>query len=220
MRLFIAGVSDEYVLADHARYLKVPADVWLEWTPEMRKDYVLGIQKLLVNDVFKQKDVPWPSFESSRVDGTTEFWSLDTDIVQELVNSHGYSEENAEALKKEVLYLLNHPTAIQRKASLQIGGAVRFEVASAGSKNGTVQVSVFSDHATCVCRRYKHDSICKNSLAVAALISIPCVHLDFIRKKSRKVHSNTAPAEYEVRKEIAGKKGGKNKYPYRPMRGK
>ena len=58
MHSTIAGVSDEYVLADHARYLPVPADMWFEWTPEMRKDYALGIRKLPVNDVFKQKDVP------------------------------------------------------------------------------------------------------------------------------------------------------------------
>ena len=58
MHSTIAGVSDEYVLADHARYLQVPVDMWFEWTPEMRKDYVLGIRKLPVNDVFKQKDVP------------------------------------------------------------------------------------------------------------------------------------------------------------------
>ena len=167
----------------------------------MRKDYVLGIQKLPVNEVFKQKDVPWPLFESSRADETTEFRSLDTGIVEELVISHGYSEENAEDLKKEVLYLLNHPTAIQRKASLQSGGAVQFEVASASSKNGTVQVCVFSDHATCVCvcvcvcRRYKHDSICKHSLAVAALMPILCFHLNFIRKKSIEGHSKTALAE-------------------------
>ena len=57
----------------------------------MRKDYVLDIQKLSINDVFKQKDVPWPSFEFSRADETTEFRSLDTDIIEDLVNEHGYS---------------------------------------------------------------------------------------------------------------------------------
>ena len=75
--------------------------MWFEWTPQMRKDYVLGIQKLPVNEVFKQKDVPWPLFESSRADETTEFRSLDTGIVEELVISHGYSEENAEDLKRK-----------------------------------------------------------------------------------------------------------------------
>lgn len=149
-----------------------------------------------------------------------EFRSIDRDIVEDLVNGQGYSKENAEALKKEVLYLLSHPTAIQRKARLQTGGAIQFEVASATSNNRTVQVSVFSDHATCVCGKYKHDSICKHSLAIATLMSILCVHLNFIKKKSRKRHSKTALAEYEVRKTLAGKKGAKKKYPYRPARGK
>ena len=175
----------------------------------MRKDYVLGIQKLSINDIFQQKDVPWPSFESLCANETTEFRSLDEEIVEELVNSHGYSKENTEALEKEVLYLLNHPAAIQRKARLQTGGAVQFEVASVSSKNGTVQVSVYSDHATCVCGRFKHDSICKHSLAVASLMFIRHVHLNFIRKKARKGNSKTALAKYEVRKETAGKKGGR-----------
>ena len=74
MHSAIAGVSDEYVLADHARYLQVPADVGFEWTPEMRKDYVLRIPKLSINDVFKQKDIPWPSFESY---APTKQWNFD-----------------------------------------------------------------------------------------------------------------------------------------------
>ena len=32
----IAGLSDNYILADYARYLQVPADIWFEWTPKMR----------------------------------------------------------------------------------------------------------------------------------------------------------------------------------------
>ena len=47
----IAGLSDVYLLADHARYLQVPADVWFEWTPKMRERYVFGVQKLSVEDV-------------------------------------------------------------------------------------------------------------------------------------------------------------------------
>lgn len=71
----------------------------------MRGNYVLGVQKLSVDDVFKQKDVPWPVVESADID-TTEFRPLDEDITTDLVSSHGYSEENASALKKEVLHLL------------------------------------------------------------------------------------------------------------------
>lgn len=215
----IAGLSDEYILADHASYLQVPADVWFEWTPQMRQEYVRGVQKLSIEDVFKQKDVPWPNLEPPDIENT-EFRPLDEDIVADLVGNHGYSKENANALRKEVLHLLNHPSAIQRKASLQTGGLLQFEVASAGSKNGTLQVSVYSDHATCVCGRYKHDNICKHSLAVAAFKSILASHLDFIRKKKKKVCSKTALAEHDVQKNTAGKKGGTNKYPYRPSRGK
>lgn len=164
------------------------------------------------------KDVPWPVVESTDIN-TTEFRPLEEDIVTDLISGHGYSEENASALKKEVLHLLNHPSAIQRKASLQTEGVLQFEVASAGSKHGTVQVSVYSDHATRVCGRYKYDNICKHSLAVAAVKSILAAHLDFIRKKSKKNRNRTALAEHDVRKETAGKKGGKNKYAYRPARG-
>ena len=98
----IAGLSDVYILADHAGYLQVPADVWFEWTPKMRGKYVLGVQKLSVADVFKQKDVLWPEVESSNID-TTEFRRLEEDIITHLNSGHGYSEENASALKKEVL---------------------------------------------------------------------------------------------------------------------
>ena len=105
------------------------------FTPKMREKYVLGVQKLSLADVFKQIQA--------------EFRPLQEDIVTDLISGHGYSEENASALKKEVLHLLNHPSAIHRKASLQTEGVLQFEVASAGSKHGTVQVSVYSDHATC-----------------------------------------------------------------------
>ena len=214
----IAGLSDNYILADYARYLQVPADIWFEWTPKMRETYVLGVQKLSLQDVYKQKDLPWPVLEPTNIH-SAEFRPLQDDIVTELVDNHGYSNESAKALKEEVLYLLNHPTAIQRKASLQTEGVVQLEVASTGAKNGTVQVSVYRDHATCVCGRYKYDKVCKHSLAVAAFKAIMTDHLNFIRKKSSKVGKRTALAEHDVQKATAGKKGGKNKYGYRPASG-
>jgi len=64
----IAGLSDNYILADYASYLQVPADVWFEWTPKMRETYVLGVQKLSLQDVYKQKDVPWPVLEPTDSD--------------------------------------------------------------------------------------------------------------------------------------------------------
>ena len=214
----IAGLSDDYILADHASYLQVPADIWFEWTPKMRETYVLGVQKLSLQDVYNQKDVPWLELETIDIDA--EFRHLGDDIVTELVDRHGYSNESAKTLEKEVLYLLNHPTAIQRKASLQTEGVVQFEVASTGAKNGTVQVSVYRDHATCVCGRYKYDKICKHSLAVAASKAILTEHLNFVRSKSGQVRKRTALAEHDVQKATAGKKDGRNKYGYRPAKGK
>ena len=83
-----------------------------------------------------------------------------------------------------------------------------------------MQVSVYRDHATCVCGRYKYDKVCKHSLAVASFKAIMTDHLNFIRKKSSKVSKRTALAELDVQEAMAGKKGGKNKYGYRPARGK
>lgn len=121
--------------------------------------------------------------KSSCADERTEFRLVDEEIVVELVNSHSYSKENAEAMKKKVPHLLNHSSAIQRKANLETAIAVQIEVTSASSKCGTAQVSVYRDHANCVCGKYKDDRICKHSLAVAALMSILCADLNFIREK-------------------------------------
>ena len=80
----IAGLSDVCILADHARYLQMPADMWFEWSPKMREKHVFGVQKLSVEDVFKQKDVPWPVVESADID-STEFRPLEVDIITELI---------------------------------------------------------------------------------------------------------------------------------------
>ena len=129
-------------------YLQVPMDAWCEWTPKIRGNNVFGVQKRSVKDVFRQRDVPWSVVESAGID-TTEFRPLEVDIITNLISGHVYSEENASALNKEGLHLLNHDSAIQRKASLQTEGNLQFKVESPRS----VQVSVYSDHATCVCGR-------------------------------------------------------------------
>ena len=82
----IAGLSDEYILADHATYLQVRADVLFEWTPQMREEYIRGVQKLSIEEMFKEKDVPWPTLETSGID-EPEFRPLDEDIVTHLVSS-------------------------------------------------------------------------------------------------------------------------------------
>ena len=94
----IAGLSDVYVLADHARCLQVPVDLWFERTTKMREKYIFRGQKLSVEGVSKKKDVPWPVVESADID-TTEFRPVEVDIITDLISGHGYSEEHVRALK-------------------------------------------------------------------------------------------------------------------------
>lgn len=71
----------------------------------------------------------------------------------------------------------------------------------------------------CVCGWYKYDNICKYFLVVVVFKLIFVVYLDFIRKKLKKNCNRIVFVEYDVCKEIVGKKGGKNKYVYWLVRG-
>ena len=212
----VAGVSDLYDLSKEASYLQIPTDIWFTWTPEMREKYINQVDRLTMGEILQQKDVQWPEMEDPKV---IEFKDTQVRLAKALHDNFGYSQENADILQKEVLGLMNHPHAVQRKASLEISGNKRFEVASRSAKGGTVQVTSFSDHATCVCGRYRNDGICKHSLAVASLQHQLASHLDFIRKKFKGKESHTSLAEYNVNKVTAGKKGARNKVPFRASRG-
>ena len=202
-------LSDEYVLADHSKYLQVPADVW---SPQMRDEYIGNVLKLSMEEIFQQKDVPWPSLNNMN-EGLSEFRDLDVDVAGILSEHFGYSTDNSIALKREVLNLVNHPTAIQPKASLVAEGNLKFEVASPSAKNGCVLVTVYSSHVGCVCGRYRHDSICKHSIAVAARKSILSNHFNFLKKKSNK-GGRKALAEHDVRQEHSRKERVKKQKPF------
>ena len=75
----------------------------------------------------------------------------------------------------------------------------------------------FTVHVGCACGRYRHDSICKHSIAVAARQSIFSTHFNFLKKKSNK-GGRTALAEHDVNRNTAGKKGSRNKNSHRPER--
>ena len=161
----VAGVSDEYAVADHSQYLQVPADVWFEWSPQMRNEYFGKVLSSSMEEIFHHKDVPWPSFNNMNED-RFEFRDLDVDLAGILTEHFGYSTDNSIAIKREVLNQVNRPTAIQPKASLVVEGNLKFEVASPSAKNGGVLVTVYSSPMGCVCGRYCHDSICKHLIAV------------------------------------------------------
>ena len=139
-----------------------------------------------------------------------EFRDLEGDVAGILSHHFGYSTDNSIAIRREVLNLVNHPTAIQPKASLATKENLKFEVVSLSARNGGVLVTVYSDHVGYVCGRYQHDNICKHSIAVAARQSILSNQFNFLKKNSKK-GSHTTLAEYDVNKNTAGKKGARNK---------
>ena len=71
----------------------MPADVWFEWSSKITEKSLV-YKKLSVEDVFKQKNVPWPVVESADID-STEFRPLEVDIIMEsdLIIGHGCSEK-------------------------------------------------------------------------------------------------------------------------------
>lgn len=80
-------------------------------------------------------------------------------------------------------------------------------------------MTVYSNHVACPSGRYRHDGICKHSIAVVAHQSILTAHFDFLKKYRKGGKGRTALAEHDVNKKTAGKKGSRNKYSYRPERG-
>ena len=63
------------------------------------------------------KEVPWPKYRNA-----PEFKEISVNIAKELEQYFGYTAENAYLLEAEVASLLNHPRAIQEKASLKRSG--------------------------------------------------------------------------------------------------
>ena len=215
VKMTIAGLSEEYELSSHAKYLQVPVDVWFDWNEQERRTYIRKVNDLSAEEILSRKEVPWPKDENRAMQSEAEFLEPTVNVAQILESQFGYSADNASFLSNEVNKLLNHPNAIQRKPSMEINRDVEFEAASKHSKTGRVQVNVYSDHTRCSCGRYRHDGICSHSLAVATKAQIIEQHFAFLSKK-RKVGNRSALAEHDVNHVVAGKKGGRNQFQYRP----
>ena len=105
----VAGVSDEYVLADHSKYLQVPADLWFDWSPQTRNKYIGNIQRLPMEDISQQKDVPWPS--DSMSEDRCEFKDLEVDVAGILSDHFGYSADNIHSTKARGTKLSQPPNS-------------------------------------------------------------------------------------------------------------
>lgn len=141
---------------------------------------------------------------------------METSVDQLQIN-FSYNAVNACNLKDQISSLLNQPYAMQRQPSLGFTN-YKFEVASKYSKTGRVQVTIYSDHAVCSCGRFHYDDFCAYSLAVADKCQILAKLFDFMKKK-KAGKNRTEMAQPNVKLEVAAKKGGCNKFGYRPPRG-
>ena len=145
-----------------------------------------------------------------------EYKELSIDVARALKESKQCKHEVIDAVIQGALTLLNHPSAIQQKPTLQPSNTKKYQVASTKAKNKEVECTVNKSYVSCRCPSFKFDCVCKHSIAVADKVGILEQHIQFISKSSAKKRPRSALAEANLNKEVAGKKGGKNKYPYRP----
>ena len=154
---------------------------------------------------------------SGGVPVTNDFQELSVDVSALLVEKLDYKKEIACAVEDGALMLLNSPAGIQKKPTLQQGRAEKFEVASKSAKHGRVECKVNKSYMSCQCPRFKADSVCKHSIAVAEKVGIIKEHLQYVFKGAgQRKGSRTALAEAYMDKGVAGKKGSTNKNHYRP----
>ena len=206
----IGGMSDLVQLSPLAEHLRIDTDVWFEWNKSQRGTYLEDFNKLSIEEAFSGKEISWPELQD-----VSEFVEPAIDIKEFLIHQMNYEERIAEAVKANIESLLNNPRAICRVPTLNPTSKVKFFVASNTAKDGRVECAVHKDHVSCTCGLYKHDNICKHSIAVAHTENIMEKHLKFLVKVGKKPKKSPI-AEDAVNRKTAGKKGGKNKFPYRP----
>ena len=156
--------------------------------------------------------------------GLSEEYQLDETVEHLAVSVNTWFEhkqcknEVIDAVIQVALTLLNHPSAIQQKPTLYPSNNNKYQVASSKARNKKAECMVNKSYVSCCCPSFKFDIVCKHSIAVADKVGILEQHIQFISKSSAKKGPRSALEEAVVNKEVAEKKGGKNKYPYRPSR--
>lgn len=220
LTLALIGQSEEYEMSDVATHLSVPVDDWFDWSKEQRSEYVAKFNKMSIEDVKNGKSILVKSTiinEESEGSTSNEFREFSADPAVVLREKFKYKEEIVNAVTDGALALLNMPAAIQLQSTFDAAKPKRYEVASKSAKYGRVVCTVNKTHVRCSCPAYKFDSVCKHSIAVAAKAGILQTHLQVISKAPKK-GCRTALAEGSVDKQVAGKKGSRNKNAYRPAR--
>lgn len=146
-------------------------DTWFgEWTERQRQEYFTKFNELAVKDVMQQKAIRVDSSQIETEDNVQKFKEVPGIVEEKLEEKRGYSPELRKSIIEEVRRLINSPHAIQRQPSLDdIRKSVKFLVAAKNTKGGYYTCTANDTYVNCVCKSYKHDSICKHSMSVAII---------------------------------------------------
>lgn len=216
-KLALCGLSEEYQLAKIVEHLTVPTETWFEWSEYQREDYIAKFNAMTIEEALQGKEIKVT--DDQQVDAPCkEYKELSIDVGKILKERKHCRDEIVTAVTEGALALLNLPAAIQQKPTLHPSKANKYEVASTQARNKEVECTVNKAHVSCHCPSFKYDSVCKHSIAVAEKVGILQQHMQHISKPSSKAGPRSTLAEAHINKEVAGKKGAKNKYPYRPPR--
>lgn len=214
----IYGGSDEYELADICKYLQVSPETWFgEWSESKREGYVNKFNELTVEHVLEEKPIRLPNNDDlmANYEPDKEFVSIPNIVEEQLKEKRGYSDELIKGLIEQVSVLVNSTNAIQRQPNLDATAKAKFLVASKTAKSGYNTCTKNERHISCACNSYKHDSVCKHSLAVAIQQKCLQSHLQHIKQSNQRSRCGLVQP---VNDNCAGKKGGKNKNRWRASR--
>ena len=210
------GGSDEYELAESCKYLELTPETWYgEFTERQREEYVNKFNELTVDNVMQQKTIRVNSNQISSEQIHQEFQEVPSIVEKELEEKRGYSLELTRSIIEEVRRLINSPHAIQRQPSLVDNDkSVKFFVATRNTKGGYYTCTKNDTYVTCACNSYKHDSVCKHSISIAIKEQIIQSHLQRLKPRDRASRAGLV----QPNSSSAGKKGSRNKNPWRVAR--
>ena len=219
LKLALCGLSEEYKLDKIVEYLLVSVDTWFDWSEHQRENYIAKFNAMSVEDALQGKEIR-VAHDLQAGTKCSEYKELSVDAASILKERKRCKDEVVRAVIEGALALLNFPAAIQQEATLDPSKANKYEVASREARNGEVECTINKSYVSCRCPSFKFGSVCKHSIAVAEKIGILDQHLQFISKASnaKSAGARSTLAEANVNKEVAGKKGARNKYPFRPSR--
>ena len=184
LSLAVFSLSEEYEVADFAKYLQVEPEKWFDWTPNEREQYVKGFNKLTIDDVVAKKKVEIR--QDSRQDEPTE-WLEFPDVISSCYSIKELTNGLILTIIKEAEKLLNSPDAIKTVPSLNpVRNLSKYFVAAKDCKKQVYECTVHGDHVSCTCPCYRYNALCKHGLCVGNKEGILKEHIDFLLKSPRR----------------------------------